>query len=109
MDSIKERPNVEARVTLLAQQEAQEFLKFTREALNPYGSNTLIQVPVSFFTKGHNEAVGDHRGLFDCGANKSFISPAMVELYHFKKISDTRVSVLWRAATRMGTTLRPTA
>ena len=52
MESIKERPVLEIREALAGQQETKEFLKYTREALNPDVSNTLIQVPVSFYTKG---------------------------------------------------------
>ena len=55
-----------------AEAEAEEFLHYTRESANPFGSNNLIQLPVRFMHKGSDHEEGP--ALLDCGATHSFVS-----------------------------------
>ena len=59
--------------------------RYTAEGAEAYGARNLIQMPISFWVKGCNGiAAGDHKSLFDCGANKSFIDYRVVDHYGFK-------------------------
>jgi len=52
--------------------EAEEFLRYTRESVNPFGSNNLIQLPVRFVHRGSD--FEDGPALLDCGATHSFVN-----------------------------------
>jgi hypothetical protein len=56
--------------------------RYSAESAEAYG---LIQMPISFWMKGCNGVTaGDHKSLFDCGANKSFIDYRVVDHHGFK-------------------------
>ena len=64
--------------------------RYTADCAAAYGARNLIQLPISFWVKGCNGvAAGDHKALFDCGANKNFIDFRAVERYGLKLHEDT--------------------
>ena len=65
---------------------------YSHDSAAEYGANNLIQLPISFRSKGSRLASGDWKALFDCGATESFVSRDIVSRYGWK-ISPDGVTV----------------
>ena len=72
MAAVCEDTAIEVAAIKEAEAEAEEFLHYTRESVNPFGSNNLIQLPVRFMQQGNDHEEGP--ALLDCGATHSFVS-----------------------------------
>lgn len=81
---IQEDPSELEAVAQAASEDEGGCFFYTREAVNPYGANTLVQCPLRFHaTPTRGDTDEDFCALFDTGGSDTFISTQRVEEFGF--------------------------